>query len=207
MAQNDYLTIDDVENIKIKQNHYIYKITNKLNNKFYIGKRSCNCDIINDKYMGSGILIKKAIKTYGIDNFKKEILVICESAEYALNVEALLVNDELLSNPLCYNLNTGGWGGKSKIIPARTKEFKDNVGNFWRGKPKSDEQKQKTRESLLGKTHSDERKKNQSESHKGINFKQSVVNCPHCNKSGGKALMKRYHFDNCKSKGVCYASD
>ena len=26
----------------------------------------------------------------------------------------------------------------------------------------------------------------------------SIVECPHCGKSGGKAAMTRYHFDNCK---------
>ena len=35
-------------------------------------------------------------------------------------------------------------------------------------------------------------------SRKGL--KDSVVTCPHCNKSGGNSGMKRYHFDNCKSK-------
>ena len=30
--------------------------------------------------------------------------------------------------------------------------------------------------------------------------KYEVVVCPHCNKSGGKPGMTRYHFDNCKDK-------
>lgn len=29
---------------------------------------------------------------------------------------------------------------------------------------------------------------------------KEVVTCPHCNKSGGKPVMVRYHFDNCKLK-------
>ena len=54
------------------EHHIIYKITNMLNNKIYIGKHT-TADI-NDKYMGSGTYIKKAYKKYGKKNFKKEIL-------------------------------------------------------------------------------------------------------------------------------------
>lgn len=31
-------------------------------------------------------------------------------------------------------------------------------------------------------------------------FKDELTKCPHCNKIGGKAAMKRYHFDRCKLK-------
>lgn len=52
--------------------HYVYEITNNINGKKYIGKRSCHCPIEEDKYMGSGTLLLKAIDKYGIDNFSKK---------------------------------------------------------------------------------------------------------------------------------------
>jgi hypothetical protein len=44
--------------------HYIYKITNLINNKIYIGKHSSK-NMNKDNYIGSGYLLLKAIKKYG----------------------------------------------------------------------------------------------------------------------------------------------
>jgi hypothetical protein len=55
----------------------IYKTTNLINGKIYIGKDSKN----NSKYLGSGLLLKRAILKYGKENFKKEILEECSSIE------------------------------------------------------------------------------------------------------------------------------
>jgi hypothetical protein len=48
----------------------IYKITNLINQKIYIGKDSTN----RKNYYGSGKAIKNAILKYGEDNFSKEII-------------------------------------------------------------------------------------------------------------------------------------
>ena len=62
------------------QPYYIYKITNRITNKNYIGQRHCpiNKTIETDfKYMGSGKLIIQAENKYGLDNFEKEIIAVC----------------------------------------------------------------------------------------------------------------------------------
>lgn len=83
----------------------IYKTTNLLNNKFYIGKHQTTD--LEDNYLGSGKLLKRAIKKYGIDNFQKEILFIFDNEEEMDRKEKELV---VLSEN-SYNLCEGGKGG------------------------------------------------------------------------------------------------
>ena len=52
--------------------HTIYKTTNNINGKIYIGKHSTEDP--NDSYMGSGVAFENAVKRYGKENFSKEIL-------------------------------------------------------------------------------------------------------------------------------------
>lgn len=53
----------------------VYKITNLINGKCYIGKDKHN----NPNYLGSGRRINSAIKKYGKENFIKEILEYCNT--------------------------------------------------------------------------------------------------------------------------------
>ena len=88
-------------------NYYtIYKTTNKINGRFYHGAHQTND--LDDDYMGSGTYLKRAIKKYGIENFDKEILCLCETVEEMFDMESKIVK---MDDPLSYNLRTGGYGG------------------------------------------------------------------------------------------------
>jgi group I intron endonuclease len=90
--------------------YLIYRITNTINGKFYIGKH-VTCDL-NDDYMGSGTWLKRAIKKYGVDNFQKEILEVYD-VEWKMNLaERILV---VLDRDISYNITTGGGGSFSYI--------------------------------------------------------------------------------------------
>ena len=89
--------------------YIIYQITNKLNGKVYIGKHQT--ENLDDGYMGSGKLIRRAIKKYGSKNFTKEILFIFDNEDEMNTKERELV---VLSENT-YNLCEGGKGGWSYI--------------------------------------------------------------------------------------------
>ena len=101
----------------------IYKITNNINGKFYIGKHQT--EVIMDSYYGSGIAIVNAIKLHGKKNFTKEILFVFDSSIEMDNKERELITEELVKNSECYNIGIGGEGGpqfKDKKHSAETKE-------------------------------------------------------------------------------------
>ena len=84
----------------------IYKTTNLINGKFYIGK-----DVKNKKlYLGSGKLLKQAIQKYGKENFKKEILEYCIDLKH-LDEREIYWIDKYNSIKNGYNLTEGGTGG------------------------------------------------------------------------------------------------
>jgi hypothetical protein len=93
--------------------HTIYKTENLINGKFYIGCHST--EDINDPYLGSGKLLKKAIYKYGRKNFKKEILYVFPSREEALLKETEIVTPEFIKKDNNYNLKSGGEGGWDHI--------------------------------------------------------------------------------------------
>jgi hypothetical protein len=85
----------------------IYKITNRVNGKYYIGKHQT--EDLNDGYFGSGKLLKRAIAKHGKDNFTKEILFVfdTESEMNAKEAELVVVSEDTYN--LC-NGGNGGWG-------------------------------------------------------------------------------------------------
>jgi hypothetical protein len=86
--------------------YIVYKTTNLVNGKYYIGCHSTNN--IDDGYLGSGKLLKRAIKKYGKKSFTREILHILPSKEEMLLKEKELVNQDFIINENNYNLMTGG---------------------------------------------------------------------------------------------------
>lgn len=92
----------------------IYKTTNLINGKFYIGKHETT--ILNDGYLGSGKSISASIRKHGINNFKREILEFASDRISLNKREREIVNDDFLikNSELCYNIIRGGTGGDAR---------------------------------------------------------------------------------------------
>lgn len=124
----------------------IYKVTNVLNGKFYIGKHQTNN--LEDGYFGSGKLIRKAIAKYGSAHFRKDILFIFDTELEMNQKETEIVSVEFLTEhrDQCYNLCPGGRGGfgyinsNSELIKKRDrydnkrKGYDASLKGFWVGK-------------------------------------------------------------------------
>ena len=66
---------------------------------------------LNDGYLGSGTRLRYAIRKYGSENFKIEILEWCQNREELAQREKEIITEEHLKNENCYNLKYGGIGG------------------------------------------------------------------------------------------------
>jgi len=203
--------------------YLIYQTTNLVNGKTYIGQHQTTN--INDGYIGSGTILKSAVKKYGCTNFSREILFVFDSFDDMNNKEIELVTEEYVGLDTNYNLQTGGQGRsfchrsfchseKTKIQMSKMKIGKNNP-NY--GKPCSSETKAKMSKSNpktnVGTTFSQKTKQKMSQAHTGkkhtskskelmrshtLGKKQRLIKCPHCDQIGGNA-MKRWHFTNCKA--------
>lgn len=103
--------------------HYLYKITNLVNNKYYYGIHST--DKLNDNYMGSGKLLHKAYIKYGEENFKKEIILFANNRKELSKLERQIVNEKLVKDQMCYNMVLGGGNFLNKTTGRITVRDKD----------------------------------------------------------------------------------
>lgn len=92
-----------------KKYHFIYKTTNLLNGKYYIGMHTTTN--LNDGYLGSGKYLRRSILKHGKENFKCEILQFCDSKEELSRREREMVTIQEVVKTECMNLKAGGFGG------------------------------------------------------------------------------------------------
>lgn len=143
----------------------IYKITNKLNGKVYIGQ-SIDIDTRWRQHINAkdNFAIHNAIKKYGEENFKFEVLLECPVDMLNVWERDMIALYDCIS-PNGYNLTEGGEGGYR-----RSEETKIKISNAQKGKHLSEETRRKMSEVKKGKKlqpFSVEHKRKISEANKG----------------------------------------
>lgn len=112
---------------------YIYKTTNLLNNKIYVGQHKVTNDKFDTSYYGSGKLLLEAVKKYGVENFNCELIEWCDSFE-SLNEREIYWIKELNSSVRNGNYNISDEG----FVPRLCGELN---GNYGKHRPHTEEEK------------------------------------------------------------------
>jgi len=192
---------------------FIYKITNLITGKQYVGqtvrpiKKRWSCHGYNNYY------IANSIKKYGKKKFKIEVLEQCESTQQLNQREIYWIKEINTLYPNGYNLTEGGEGASGRIISDETKkkmsEAQKGSKNPFYGKKLSTEHRRKISEAkkgkkgkkgrkspMFGKKHTEESKRKNSETQKGS--KNHFYGKKHSTGTKRKIseAIKRYHANN-----------
>ena len=89
---------------------YIYKTTNKINGKAYVGMHKVNKQKLDEHYFGSGKYLNNAIKKYGLENFVCEIIEFNNSDLENREREKYWIKELGTLYPNGYNISPGGEG-------------------------------------------------------------------------------------------------
>lgn len=139
---------------------YIYKTTNLINGRIYIGQKY---GVVDLDYLGSGLIIIKAIKEYGKNNFRLDIISFATTKEMLNGLEMKYIYEyrQVYGRRFLYNISDGGNGGNLgkdvniKIsIAAKRRRFSDETKRKWsmnrKGKIKSQEHIKKIADARRG---------------------------------------------------------
>ena len=104
---------------------YIYETTNLINGRKYIGLSSKK--EFDKSYLGSGLILKKAVEKYGRENFEVKPLEYHDSKEKLIEAERRVIKERKANiSDKYYNICEGGqWGD---VISGMSEESKKAMG-------------------------------------------------------------------------------
>ena len=192
--------------------HYVYCTTNLISFRKYVGSHSGKID---DCYLGSGVHLKKAIRKYGKENFRKEILWEGPK-EYMREMETYWCEYfDVSNNKLFYNCSSVGTGWESgRKNPKLSEWIKENPRDNWAlGKTKENNPSLTAiSEKLTGKPSGMKGKiawnrgatgmggwKFKEEDREKLYWEREKIECEHCGKMIGinnyKVHIRKNHID------------
>jgi len=163
----------------------IYRLTNKVNGKVYIGvTNNLKKRMREHSYASNDFLISKAIRKYGWESFEQEVIAETKDEREAYDILEPRYIAEHNSNdmPVGYNLTEGGQGSTGY---SPSEESRQKMREAKLGKKQSPDAVCKRAESLKGRKFSKETRKKISERLKGNkNFEGKTVSEEHRRKIG-----------------------
>jgi hypothetical protein len=213
-------------------NHYVYLIEQKNalvgEPKQYIGVRSCEGNIGEDKYMSSSKYVKEAIKKNGIEQFNKIILKRFNSRKEAMDYEIELHEQFNVTgsnfffnkakqktdsfscgpgelNPFYGRKHTEEYKKRMSAL-LKTKDCRQKVNNLGKKFPQSGP---KIRASILKRIeegtwkppYSGKKSEEHIKNHRESLLRNNKrLTCNHCGKISVPGNIVRWHNDNCKFK-------
>ncbi len=123
----------------------IYKTTNLINGKIYVGKDEGD----RPNYLGSGYILKRAIEKYGKESFQKEVLEVCLFREILEEREKYWIKELNAIDPkIGYNVAEGGTGGNTYFgkTEEEMNEIKEKISKAGKGRIFSEEHRQRLAE-------------------------------------------------------------
>lgn len=140
---------------------YVYKITNLITNKIYIGKHKYPIPKLDENYITSGTYIRNSIDFYGEENFLREIVDTAETLEELNTKEKFWIENLNCRYPNGYNLTEGGDGNVNLVPELRYKLA------YWAGKKQPEEMKSKRAKANTGKKRTEDTKEKLRLANKG----------------------------------------
>jgi len=147
---------------------FIYKTTNNINGKIYIGK------LVRESktYLGSGKILKKSIKKNGKHNFTREIIEYCKTKSELSEREKYWIQQYNSTNKnIGYNITKGGDGGSTnsfflnkKLTPEHRLKISQNHHNV------SGENNP-----MFGKKHTENSREKMSVKRKGVKHSNETI--------------------------------
>lgn len=159
----------------------IYKITNLITNKCYVGF-SKNAAKRFKRHLtlaenGVNRRLYDSIRKHGKENFILEIIATCVTKEEAVELEKFWISELNSLMPNGYNMTVGGDGGNTLVgwTEEEKKELYTRQANTRIGMKHTEETKEKISKAHLGKTMPEEQKLRLSETLKKIGHKPPTI--------------------------------
>ncbi len=173
----------------------IYKITNRTNNKCYIGQTIKSLDVRIREHINSPKtkqVLHKAIHTYGINNFFWETICECDTKEELDDMEFHYIKQyKSHGTENGYNMT---WGGEGTIGYKHTNQTKQIISDKNKGNKHTEEWKDDHSDILKGRKYSEDHKLNISKSLTGRILSEEHLDNIRLSKVG------KTHSDNTKEK-------